>query len=107
MKLIAKNAEDRYQSAFGLKHDLGQVLAAAEDPGGFQNPRGLDFALGRHDVSDRFQIPQKLYGREKEIKTLLTGFERTSRGKAELMLVTGFAGVGKSALVSEVHKPIT
>ena len=65
------------------------------------------FAPGRHDHSDRFQIPQRLYGRDSEVERLLAAFERTRRGRAELMLVAGYSGVGKSALVHEIHKPIT
>ncbi|MDJ0707698.1 MAG: AAA family ATPase, partial [Leptolyngbyaceae cyanobacterium MO_188.B28] len=143
LKLMAKNAEDRYQSALGLKHDLQQCLSQW---------RYIDaipeFELGRRDVSDRFLIPEKLYGREQEVQTLLAAFERISGAptenpkskiqnpksincfsanpkskilsgaershalrainpKSELMLVAGFSGIGKTAVINEVHKPIT
>ncbi len=102
LKLMAKNAEDRYQSASGLKADLEQCLHQ------WQRKKQIDpFPLGRADASDRFQIPQKLYGREKEIEMLLASFERVSLGACELMLVAGYSGIGKSALVQEVYKPIT
>ena len=102
LKLMAKNAEDRYQSALGLKHDLLHCLETFKDTGDI-----AEFELGQQDVSDRFLISEKLYGREREVQTLLEAFERTSRGSAELMLVAGYSGVGKTAVVNEVHKPIT
>jgi predicted ATPase/signal transduction histidine kinase/tRNA A-37 threonylcarbamoyl transferase component Bud32 len=102
LKLMAKNAEDRYQSAYGLKTDLEHCLCQWEDTGWI-----APFRPARHDISDHFQIPQKLYGREHESSTLLAAFERVSRGASELMLVTGEAGIGKSALVHEIYKPIT
>ncbi len=102
LKLMAKNAEDRYQSAYGLKADLEQCLHQLTSNGQIDC-----FPLGRQDISDRFQIPQKLYGRDRQIKILLTAFDRVSSGFIEMMLVTGYSGVGKSALVQEVHKPMT
>lgn len=96
LKLMAKNAEDRYQSAFGLKYDLELVMNNQES-----------FPLGQEDFSSRFQIPQKLYGRDLEIKQLLDTFERASTGSMELMLISGYSGVGKSALVYQTHQPIT
>jgi PAS domain S-box-containing protein len=101
MKLMAKNAEDRYQSALGIKYDLEQCLSQWQTTGSITN-----FTLGQQDVSDRFLIPEKLYGREQEVQILLAAFERVSRGAAELMLVAGFSGIGKTAVVNEVHKPI-
>jgi predicted ATPase/signal transduction histidine kinase len=102
MKLLAKTAEERYQSALGVKADLELCLAHLDAPG-----RGpADFSPGRQDVSDRFLLPQKLYGREAEVSVLLETFERAARGKAELLLVAGSSGVGKSALVNEIHKPV-
>ncbi len=76
MKLMAKTAEERYQSAFGLQADLQRCLDQVLDPKGFGNLSGLAFDLGQHDISDRFQVSQKLYGREQEIETLLAAFER-------------------------------
>ncbi|MGI2901933.1 EAL domain-containing protein [Tolypothrix sp. VBCCA 56010] len=149
MKLMAKNAEDRYQSAYGLKADLEQCLHQLETKGQIDV-----FALGRQDICDRFQIPQKLYGRKREIEILLAAFTRVAveekegktisqskiqipkskieaasqskiqipkskieaasqskiqnpKSKIEMILVTGYSGVGKSALVRELHKPIT
>ena len=101
-KLMAKNAEDRYQNATGLVADLQNCLQLLSERG--QVP---SFALGSRDFSERLQIPQKLYGREQEVATLLSAFERAAQGRAELLLVAGFSGIGKSALVHEVQKPIT
>lgn len=110
MKLMAKNVEDRYQSAFGVKADLEKVqenLTGAENQPGFENLADLDFELAQNDFSGKLQIPQKLYGRENEINTLLQAFERVSEGATEMMLIAGYSGVGKTALVHEVHKPMT
>jgi serine/threonine protein kinase len=101
MKLLAKTAEDRYQQARGLAADLDECLAQLND-----KKTVAPFPLGRRDISDRLQIPQKLYGREAETQALLSVFERVAHGRAELLLVKGGAGVGKSALVHEVHKAI-
>ena len=100
-KLMAKNAEDRYQSALGLKHDLEHCLTQWHSTG-----RISTFGLGQRDVCDRFLIPEKLYGREAEVHTLLKSFERVAQGASELMLVAGFSGIGKTAVINEVHKPI-
>ncbi|NES82156.1 MAG: serine/threonine-protein kinase PknK, partial [Moorea sp. SIO2B7] len=102
IKLMAKNAEDRYQSAYALKVDLEECHRQWEQTGHI-NP----FLLGQQDISDRFQISQKLYGREPEIEQLLAGFERVSQGGKEMMLVRGYSGIGKSVLVKEIYKPIT
>ncbi len=107
LKLLAKNAEDRYQSALGLQADLERCLAYLQDPKGLKDPWGLQFSLGQEDYSGQFHLPQKLYGRSTEIATLLAAFERAAAGSQELMLVAGYPGVGKSALAAEVHKPIT
>ena len=101
MKLMAKNAEDRYQSALGLKHDLEICLNQFKSTGIIE-----EFEIGKKDICDRFLIPEKLYGREEEVKELLAAFERVSQGNRELMLVAGFSGIGKTAVVNEVHKPI-
>ncbi|MEH1977934.1 MAG: AAA family ATPase [Nostoc sp.] len=102
MKLLSKVAEQRYQSALGLQFDLEKCLKQLETTGEIQS-----FVLGQQDISERFQIPQKLYGRKPEITKLLQAFERVvSQGKPELVLVSGYAGVGKSSLVKEIHKPI-
>ncbi|MFM9265252.1 AAA family ATPase [Tychonema sp. BBK16] len=134
-KLMAKNAENRYQTALGLKHDLEMCLVQ------LQKTTNIDtFALGTRDITDRFLIPEKLYGREIEVQKLLSAFERVASGRSpqpplireassdsplsrggapvpalgggshlsgsELMLVAGFSGIGKTAVVNEVHKPI-
>ncbi|MBE8967640.1 AAA family ATPase [Nostocales cyanobacterium LEGE 12452] len=100
-KLMAKNAEDRYQSALGLKHDLVTCLEQWRETG-----KHTWFDLGQRDISDRFLIPEKLYGRESEVQTLLEAFGHVANGGSQLMLVAGFSGIGKTAVVNEVHKPI-
>ncbi|MEG4231275.1 AAA family ATPase [Microcoleus sp. Pol11C3] len=101
MKLLAKTAEDRYQSGYGLKADLEQCLNQLKQTGNISN-----FIPGERDKSGQFLIPQKLYGREAQVATLMDAFERVSTGTAELMLVSGYSGIGKSCLVYEIHKPI-
>ncbi|BAY16554.1 multi-sensor signal transduction multi-kinase [Anabaenopsis circularis NIES-21] len=102
MKLMSKNAEDRYQSATGLLVDLETCLEELESRGEITN-----FIPGRLDVLSQLLIPQKLYGREVQVNELLTAFERVNSGNSEIMLVSGYSGIGKSALVNEVNKPIT
>ncbi|MBD2355543.1 AAA family ATPase [Tolypothrix sp. FACHB-123] len=100
-KLIAKNAEDRYQSTQGLKHDLEKCYQF------WQDTKNIPlFELGLRDFSDHFLIPEKLYGRQSEVETLLAAFERVADGTTEMVLVTGSSGIGKTAVVNEVHKPI-
>jgi len=101
-KLMAKNPEDRYRTAFGLKYDLEKCLTQWQ-----QQKKVHDFVLGEKDYSGKFRIPQKLYGRYSETKTLLKAFHRVSNGGNELLLVAGYSGVGKSALINELYKPIT
>ncbi|MDF5728210.1 MAG: AAA family ATPase [Rhizonema sp. PD38] len=101
IKLMAKNAEDRYRSALGLKHDLEKCLYHIKETGKVEN-----FEIGKRDICDSFIIPDKLYGRETEVEYLFQAFERISTGTTEMMLVSGFSGIGKTALVNEVHKPI-
>ncbi|HAX79066.1 MAG TPA: serine/threonine protein kinase [Cyanobacteria bacterium UBA11372] len=101
MKLMAKTAEERYQSAFGIKHDLQRCLEQYSATGSINL-----FELAQRDICDRFTIPEKLYGRETEVATLLAAFDRVSSGSTEMMLVAGFSGIGKTAVVNEVHKPI-
>ena len=102
MKLLAKNAEERYQTASGLEADLGRCLAESESHG-----RIDPFALGAHDWSDRLLIPEKLYGREREIDALLATFDRVvAQGTPELVVVSGYSGVGKSSVVNELHKAL-
>jgi PAS domain S-box-containing protein len=100
LKLLAKNAEERYQTASGLEADLRQCLTEWDSHGRI-NP----FPLGAHDLSDRLLIPEKLYGREREIDTLLAAFDQVvTNGTPELVLVSGCSGVGKSSVVNELHK---
>nr|WP_228061671.1 ATP-binding sensor histidine kinase [Phormidium sp. LEGE 05292] len=102
-KLMAKNAEERYQSALGLKYDLEICVSQLKSTGQI-----VEFPLAQRDISDKFIIPEKLYGREQEVKLLLEAFEnRVANGTAEMMLVAGFSGIGKTAVINEVHKPIT
>ena len=100
MKLLAKTAEDRYQTAAGLERDLRRCLAE------WETQRRIDeFPLGEQDTPDRLLIPEKLYGREREIDTLLASFDRVvASGTPELVLVSGYSGIGKSSVVNELHK---
>ncbi|BAZ50722.1 two-component hybrid sensor and regulator [Nostoc sp. NIES-4103] len=100
-KLLAKNAEDRYQSASGLKYDLEICLNQLQNSGTIQ-----EFKIGQRDLCEQFLIPEKLYGRENEVQQLISAFEHVSHGFSELILVAGFSGIGKTAVVNEVHKPI-
>ena len=108
-KLMAKTAEKRYQSAWGIKADLEKCLQQLENKEEIQT-----FILGAKDRCDRFSIPEKLYGRETEIEKLLAAFntvadKKTSQdvSRSKLILVSGYSGIGKSALVKELYKPIT
>jgi predicted ATPase/signal transduction histidine kinase/GAF domain-containing protein len=100
LKLLAKSAEDRYQTAGGLETDLRICLAA------WQAHQRIDsFPLGRNDVSSRVLVPEKLYGREAQTRALVTSFDRVqAQGGTEIVFVTGQAGTGKSSLVNELHK---
>jgi len=123
LKLMAKNAEDRYQSAWGIKADLERCAQQLAEMGQINA-----ISLGLQDVSEQFRIPQKLYGREAEIEALLVAFDRVTGNResgirnrekhptpytlhtpscSEMMLVSGYAGIGKTVLVQELHKPIT
>lgn len=101
MKLLAKTAEDRYQSAYGIKADLEACLTQLQTNGRIKN-----FILGQHDIFAKFQIPQKLYGRALEIATLNAAFERISQGTSEMILVSGYSGIGKTALINEIDRQI-
>jgi len=102
MKLLAKIPEERYQTAAGAERDLRRCLSDWEARGYIE-----DFMPGEHDTPDRLMIPEKLYGREREIETLLTAFDRiVAGGRPELVLVSGYSGIGKSAVVNELHKPL-
>jgi predicted ATPase/two-component sensor histidine kinase len=100
MKLLAKTAEDRYQTAAGVEADLRRCEAEWVSRSSIQ-----PFALGSHDASDRLLVPEKLYGREAEVEALLGAFDRVAaRGNPELVLLSGYSGIGKSSLVNELHK---
>jgi len=102
VKLLAKNAEERYQTASGLEADLRHCL------GEWQAHGRIDpFPLGTHDIPDRLLIPEKLYGREREVHALLEAFSRVvAQGTPEIVLISGYSGVGKSSVVNELHKAL-
>ena len=102
MKLLAKSAEERYQTAAGVEQDLRRCLAQWETDGRIDG-----FPLGERDVPDRLLIPEKLYGRAREVETLLAAFDRiVNSGSPELVLVSGYSGIGKSSVVNELHKAL-
>ncbi|HEY9830308.1 MAG TPA: AAA family ATPase, partial [Stenomitos sp.] len=123
MKLLAKNVEERYQNAWGIKADLVVCLMQLEANGIIE-----DVIPGEHEISDQFQIPQKLYGRERELAILRSWFERvkigqtkessrvkkqgnqkefpTSQSPIEMIMVTGSAGIGKSVLIHEIGQTV-
>jgi predicted ATPase/two-component sensor histidine kinase len=102
MKLLAKTAEDRYQTAAGTAADL-QRCASMVETGGSVEP----FALGEQDIPDVLRVPEKLYGREREVAALLAAFERVvAGGTPEFIVVSGYSGVGKSSVVNSLHKAI-
>jgi PAS domain S-box-containing protein len=102
MRLLAKTAEDRYQTAAGVEADLRRCLAEWEKLGRIDS-----FSLGTHDASDRLWIPERLYGRDREVKVLLDAFERVvATGTSGLALVAGYSGIGKSSVVNELKKAI-
>ena len=102
MKLLAKTAEERYQTAAGVESDLRRCLSEWEYSG-----RIDDFTLGDGDTPDRLLIPEKLYGRDREVHTLLKAFDRVvAGGRQELVLISGYSGIGKSVVVNELHKAL-
>ncbi|NJQ97815.1 MAG: AAA family ATPase [Hydrococcus sp. CSU_1_8] len=100
-KLICKIAEDRYQSAYGLQFDLETCLNQWKKQGTIET-----FSLGDRDISKKLRIPQKLYGREREIISLLNVFENLNKSHNKFILISGLAGIGKTALINEVYKLI-
>jgi predicted ATPase/serine phosphatase RsbU (regulator of sigma subunit)/tRNA A-37 threonylcarbamoyl transferase component Bud32 len=101
MKLMEKNAEHRYQSAAGIIHDLETCrLAWAEKK---DIP---DFSPGSADISGKFQLSQKLYGRERDIDLLMQAFDHSSGSIARVVFISGYSGIGKTSLVAELNKPI-
>ena len=101
-RLMAKNAEDRYQSTAGILDDLRACARMLEGDGVV-----ADFELGSSDFHERIRVPQKLYGRDAELARLQGCFERAAGGQLELALITGYSGVGKTSLVRELHRPVT
>jgi hypothetical protein len=102
MKLLSKTVEERYQTAAGVERDLLRCLSQWESQGSIDV-----FSLGAQDTPDRLMIPEKLYGRDREVDALLTAFDHTvAGGRPELVLVSGYSGIGKSAVVNELHKPL-
>lgn len=99
LKMLAKTAELRYQSAFGLKHDLMHCLKQLGETGTIKS-----FNIAQKDYSDRFSIPQKLYGRQEQVAELFAAFDRACSEKNEILFIKGKSGIGKSALIHEVHK---
>jgi histidine kinase len=109
MKLLAKTAEERYQSAWGLKADLETCLTQLQTNGKIEN-----FPIGQLDYASQLLIPQKLYGRQQEVAKLMAAFDRVVGGeteennqsKIEMLLVSGYSGIGKTSIIKEIHKPI-
>jgi len=101
MKLLAKTAEERYQSALGLRADLEHCARQWRGRGEIAS-----FPLGQQDVSNRFVVPQHLYGREQQLDELLHAFDQTCQGRSACMLVAGYAGIGKTTLIQELYKPL-
>ncbi|WP_051329664.1 AAA family ATPase [Geminicoccus roseus] len=100
LRLLAKAAEDRYQTAAGLEADLRRCLAEWRALGRIEL-----FPQGGQDVPDRLLVPGELYGRARETAALAASFARVARlGRTELVLVSGYAGIGKSSMVAELHK---
>jgi PAS domain S-box-containing protein len=102
MRLLCKTVEDRYQTAAGVESDLRRCLSQWEAQGRIDN-----FVLGDRDIPDRLMVPEKLYGRDREVEALLAAYDRiVAGGGPELVLVSGYSGVGKSAVVNELHKSL-
>ena len=102
MKLIAKHPGDRYQSSKGLMFDLETCREFLESEGTIPK-----FTLATQDISEKFTISQRLYGRHREVSMLIKAFEQASKGKSELILVCGYSGIGKTSLINQLQKPVT
>ena len=101
LKLLAKTAEERYQSTYGLRQDIETCLRWLREGEGDDN-----FEPGSQDISSTFTVTQNLYGRKSEAETLLKAFERVNQGSRELVMVGGYSGIGKTTLVNEVQKTV-
>jgi predicted ATPase/tRNA A-37 threonylcarbamoyl transferase component Bud32/exonuclease VII small subunit len=109
MKLLQKNPEDRYQSTAGLVYDLEWCASATLSNRSLEEMRslsGVEMQIGQNDFSSKFQIPEKLYGRTKEVIQILKAFKIVAEGNVELLLISGRSGIGKSILINEINKPI-
>ncbi|MBN1548017.1 MAG: AAA family ATPase, partial [Syntrophaceae bacterium] len=102
-KLLSKNPEERYQNGFGVMADIQECIRQVDEKQNIES-----FELGKHDISNRFIIPQKLFGREKDIGRLISSFDTvaTRKNGAAIMVVMGAPGIGKSAMINEIYKPI-
>jgi len=101
LRLLAKHAGDRYQTSAGLLYDLQECDRQLRE-----TYTVAEFPLAKHDYSNRFELPARLYGRDEELRTLLDGFERVCTGQTGILMVAGYSGVGKSSLINAVHRPL-
>ena len=101
-KLISKSADDRYQGSWGIKADLETCLDLYNQHHDIPN-----FKIAQHDTPDRFHVPQNLYGRSAEVESVLSSFDRVTQGEREASFIAGYSGIGKTALVREIYKPLT
>ena len=102
LKLLTKNAEDRYQSAAGIRVDLETCLQRLRPDNTIEG-----FAVGEADYTSRFKFPQKLYGRESELKELMSVFKSACRETSTITFVSGYSGIGKTALVEEIQRSVS
>jgi serine/threonine protein kinase len=102
MKLLEKNVEERYQSAYGLAWDIKECMKQLIETGMIE-----DFTIGQKDVYSSFQLPLKLYGRDEEEEKLKSIFDRVCDGSAEAVFISGYPGIGKTELVNKILKPLT